>query len=822
MEYAASDDDIIKDSKEKTSLKLILKKYFNNNSTISNKLKYICFACLFLTIATISGVLVYKNNIFIHIQRRELLNRDDPNYYVVTPIIHVTQPPLSHQEQKEDEKLNEEGLNPFKGQSVKISPDLESDRENSSIKNIFSEQKRLKFHRLVADKIYASNILENLEYLTKSGHLAGTRENNVRADWIASHFKSYNLDKVMIKTYDVLLSYPLGPGNITLFDKHGKVSEKFSVTEKILDDFERNDTKSKIYPPFLAYSASGVVEGEIVYANFGTEHDFNKLEEMGIDLSNKIVLVRYGTISRNKKIKYAEKKNVSGIILFSDPDTYAPTGVFYPDSWYLPPDGVQRGTLLRMRGDPLTRGYPSLDGLYKRPIEEVTYFPNVPVQPIGFGDAEKILKILDGASPPSNRWDGALNLTYHLTSKDKRKVRLHVNVTREVRSIKNVIGVIRGAIEPDRIIIVGNHRDAWTYGAADPSSGTAVMMEVSRALGWLKKKHGWQPRRTILICSWDAEEYGLLGSTEWAQEYAKILTHQAVAYINVDTAVQGNHTIELKSTPELVDVFFDAAKKFKDPDSAENLYTTWVRKHKEDKEDKRREPRVKMFREGSDYMPFYGDLGIPSMDFRYMFNTKEAGVFHYPVYHTLHDNIAWMKKFVDPDFRYHTTLAKVWTQVILSLADTTLLPFNFIRYSNSLKYRVHQMADVVKEEGLDDIVDFTLLKSVVEELSNVTQIFHDNLKDLDKSDALAVRCANDQMMMFERTFVTSEDIPGEKSTRHIYHTAGLVKALRALLKNRRSAYLLREFKVKYSIYTYHVMMAVHALKNPFTSFDDFN
>jgi len=625
-----------------------------------------------------------------------------------------------------------------------------------------------------------------------------------------------------------------------LFDKNGLETEKFSILEKKLDSFEKG-TDHFLYPPFLAYSKSAEVEGEMVYANFGEEEDFRELKRMGVDVQGKIVLIRYGSISRNKKIKYAERYNVTGVILFSDPDTYSPTGVWYPNSWYLPPDGVQRGTLLRMRGDPLSRGYPAIKGLYQRPIDEVSYFPSIPVQPIGFGDAEKLLQTLDGLSPPNPKWHGQLNITYNVTSKDGRKVKLDVNVSRETKDITNVIGVIKGALEPDRVIILGNHRDAWTYGAADPSSGTAVMIEVARALGWLKEQ-GWQPRRTIMFCNWDAEEYGLLGSTEWTEEFAKILTHQAVAYINVDTAVQGNHTIELKSTPELVDTFFDAAKLFKDPDSEDNLYDVWVKKHRQDQEDTRMEPKVRMFREGSDYMPFYADLGIPAMDFRYMFNTKDMGVFNYPVYHTMHDNIEWMKKFVDPDFRYHTTIAKIWTQVVLLLADTQLLPFNFIRYSDSLHIRVRDMATLAKDKEIDNVCNFTMLLDTIATLRNTTEEFHQRLQDLDKSDVLAVRIANDQMMMFERTFVTSEDLPGEPSTRHVYHTAGLSKSLDAVVRQKSSleeiankgydynqeaitkelskTKVVREFQEKYSIYTYHVMMAVHSLRNPFTIVDE--
>ena len=718
---------------------------------------------------------------------------------------------------------NDTNNNIDNGQIEKCIPksDLDFNSNVDIIKKIKSkdgpvdDEQGSKFKNAITSQISPENIENSLLFLATMPHLAGTKEGTQQAIWMQKKFQEFDFDEVIIKTYNVLVSYPMGPGNITVVDKDGTDGEKITVVDQKIDAFEKA-TRTQIGPPYLAYSSSGAVEGELIYANFGTEADFRTLVKLGIDVKDAILLIRYGTVSRNKKIRYAEEMGAKGIILFSDPETCSPTGVFYPTSWYLPPSGVQRGTLLPKRGDALSRGYPAISGMYRRPIEDVTYLPKVPVQPLGFGDAAKLLRTLDGKVPPSPSWNGALNVTYNITSKAKHKIKLHVNVSLETRDIKNVVGVIKGEIEPDRLVIVGNHRDAWAYGAADPSSGTAVMVEVARVFGLLKKK-GWKPRRTILFCSWDGEEFGLLGSTEWVEEHASVLSHQAVAYINVDTAVQGNHTIELKSTPELVDTFFDAAKKVRDPDSNDNLYDVWVRKNNEAKLRNKEEPRHRMFREGSDYMPFYNGLGIPSMDFRYTFDTKGMGVFKYPVYHTIHDNFEWLTKFVDPDFRYHTTIAKVLTQMVLLLADTTLLPFNFIRYSSNLYRRVRLLDSLAQKEGLTGICDYSMLKKIVVKLKVAAKEFHKHVDGLDKSDILAVRLANDKMLLFERTFVTIEDLPGETSTRHVFHTAGVAKAMDALIRNRTSIPYQKEFKMKYSVLTYHVMMATHALKSPFLS-----
>eukprot|EP00794_Sanderia_malayensis_P009273 gene9273-10251_t len=668
------------------------------------------------------------------------------------------------------------------------------------------ENRRVEYHAMVAEKVYADRIKDNLKYLTSMPHIAGSPESKKQAEWVAGKFEEAGFDRVEIKKYKVLLSYPTEPGSVKLMNANGDEEVSFLSVE---DSYNQYENDSRALPPFIAYSQSGTFEGELVYANFGTEKDYEELVKKKIELKNCIALVRYGKVSRSKKLRAAENHKLKGVIIYSDPDQYAPSGTAYPDSWYLPKDGVQRGTVLRMRGDPLSNGYPALDGFHRWDLNDVTYFPKMPILPIGYGNAEKLLRHLDGDDLPSKTWKGKLQVTYKINSKSKKKVRIKISVNREDRFIYNVVGTLQGKVEPDRLVILGNHRDAWVYGAADPSSGTAVMVELARSFGWLKEK-GWKPRRTILLCSWDAEEFGLIGSTEWVEDHSKLLSQRAVAYLNIDTAVEGNFTIELKSTPHLRDTFYDIVKMFKDPDDKDsNLFDTWVKKRGNVNI---YEPEATMFKQGSDYMSFFGDLGIPSMDFRYTFNAKTTGVFKYPVYHSIHDNFDWMKRFVDPDFRYHETIAKLWLQLALTMADSIILPFNIRRYGENLMKQGEEIEKMKKDVDKAKNFDVGFMKDACKQFKKATLDFHRRLQSIDKEDALAVRMANDKLMLFERSFVLSEDIPGEY-TRHLYHSSGVKSALDAVVKEKPGS--LDDLKIKITAFTYHVRMATMSLQNFF-------
>ncbi|KAF5927097.1 hypothetical protein HPG69_018364, partial [Diceros bicornis minor] len=405
------------------------------------------------------------------------------------------------------------------------------------------------------DELKAENIRKFLYNFTRIPHLAGTEQNFQLAKQIQSQWKEFGLDSVELAHYDVLLSYPneTHPNYISIIDGDGNEIFNTSLFEPPPPGYEN---VSDVVPPFSAFSPQGMPEGDLVYVNYARTEDFFKLErDMKINCSGKIVIARYGKIFRGNKVQNAQLAGAKGVILYSDPaDYFAPGVKSYPDGWNLPGRGVQRGNILNLNGagDPLTPGYPANEYAYRRGITEAVGLPSIPVHPIGYYDAQKFLE----------------------------QVKMHIHSNNKVTRIYNVIGTLRGAVEPDRYVILGGHRDSWVFGGIDPQSGAAVVHEIVRSFGTLKKE-GWRPRRTILFASWDAEEFGLLGSTEWAEENSRLLQERGVAYINADSSIEGNYTLRVDCTPLMYSLVYNLTKELQSPDNGfegKSLYESWNEK----------------------------------------------------------------------------------------------------------------------------------------------------------------------------------------------------------------------------------------------------
>ncbi|XP_010146402.1 PREDICTED: glutamate carboxypeptidase 2-like, partial [Eurypyga helias] len=414
----------------------------------------------------------------------------------------------------------------------------------------------------------AENIKQFLYNFTQLPHLAGTKENLHLAQQVQAEWKEFGLDSVQLVHYDVLLSYPddAKPNYISIIDEHGNEIFNTSLSEPPPPGYE---AVRNVVPPYSAFSAQGVPEGELVYVNYGRTEDFFKVErEMGINCTGKIVIARYGKIFRGNKVKNAELAGAKGVILYSDPADYcAPEVDPYPNGWNLPGGGAQRGNVLNLNGagDPLTPGYPAKEYTYRLDKASGVGLPRIPVHPIGYHDAETLLRNMGGYAPPHSSWKGNLNVSYNVgpgftANYSTRKVKMHIQSHNEITRIYNVIGTIRGRVEPDRYVILGGHRDSWVFGGIDPQSGAAVVHEIVRSFGKLKRK-GWRPRRTVIFASWDAEEFGLLGSTEWAEENAKVLQARGVAYINADSSIEGNYTLRVDCTPLMYRLVYSLTKE---------------------------------------------------------------------------------------------------------------------------------------------------------------------------------------------------------------------------------------------------------------------
>ncbi|MDQ2938302.1 MAG: M28 family metallopeptidase [Acidobacteriota bacterium] len=546
---------------------------------------------------------------------------------------------------------------------------------------------------------------KHLRRLTAEPHVAGTKEDYATAVYVRDQIRGFGVASEL-KEYEVLLPYPTQPGIVELVSP---VHERLAVKEEVIAE-DPSSSNPKIIPIFNGYSPSGDVTAPLVYVNYGLPPDYEALKKLGVEVKGKIAIARYGNSFRGVKAKVAEDNGAAGLLIYSDPadDGYM-QGDVYPKGPWRPASSAQRGSvqfLFQAPGDPLTPGRPSIPGVPRLKMEELTGLPRIPVQPISYGDAKRLLEPMRGPVRPKD-FQGGLPFPYHVGGTDYVRVHLKTQMDYQVRKIWNVISRIDGDAERDRWVIMGNHRDAWTFGAVDPNSGTTAMLESARAFGSLLKK-GWKPRRTILLCSWDGEEYGLLGSTEWAEENADELKQKAVAYLNVDSAVSGPH-FGASSVPSLWKLIRAATRDIKDPKTGQTVYQQWQDRAREQMPDpeltnaelgsdtKIAEARINALGSGSDFTPFLQHLGIPSSDMGF------GG--DYGVYHSAYDSFYWMTHFGDPTFAYHVTAARLWGTIAMRLADAPGLPLDYRDYALQVRDFFNESMKTARRRNLADGFD---------------------------------------------------------------------------------------------------------------------
>ncbi|XP_069829001.1 putative N-acetylated-alpha-linked acidic dipeptidase [Dendropsophus ebraccatus] len=613
------------------------------------------------------------------------------------------------------------------------------------------------------DEMKAENIKHYLHNFTRVPHLAGTEENFLFAKQIQTQWERYGLDNVELAHYDILLSYPneSNPNYISIIDEQGREVFNTSLFEPTPPGYEN---VTDVVPPFNAYSASGTPEGDLIYVNYARTEDFFYLQRvLKVSIEGKIVIARYGKIFRGNKVRNAEKAGARGIILYSDPADYCAPGVEpYPNGWNLPGGGAQRGNVLNLNGagDPLTPGYPAKEATNHEVTQEGTCMINI-----------------GGASAPNSSWKGNLNVSYNIGpgfsgSHATQKVKMNIHSYSEIRRVYNVIGTIKGGVEPDRYVILGGHRDSWVFGGIDPQSGAAVVNEIVRSAGKLKRQ-GWRPRRTMIFASWDAEEYGLLGSTEWAEENVKLLEKRAVAYINADSSVEGNYTLRIDCSPLLYQLAYSLAKEIPSPDEGfegKSLYESWHQKN--NWTDYKDAPRINKLGSGNDFEVFFQRLGITSGRARYTKSSKEGRYSGYPVYHSVYETFEIVDKFYDPTYKNHLAVAKVRGGLVFDLANEVIIPFNAQDYADVLKNYakvVDNIGQKHKEQMVAYNVSFEALFSAIENFTKSAASFHARLKDVDVTNPLEVRSVNDQLTYLERAFIDPLGLPGLPFYRHIIY-----------------------------------------------------
>jgi N-acetylated-alpha-linked acidic dipeptidase len=547
---------------------------------------------------------------------------------------------------------------------------------------------------------------QHLKTLTSEPHMAATPEDHKTAEYVAAKFRAAGLDTEIVP-YRVLLNWPKAV-RMEAFDASGKLLISGPTREHVTGDPGDNDPR--VVMPFNGSSGSGDVTGEVVYANYGQLEDFDELAAKHVDLHGKIVLVRYGGNFRGVKVYIAQQRGAAGVLIYSDPqdDGYY-KGDPYPKGPWRPDTGVQRGSvqfLFKYPGDPETPGVASTpdlpDSSRVRPDGNQ---PRIISIPISYHDASPILQALAGPSVPQG-WQGALPFRYHI-GPGGVKVHLVSQQDYQRRIIWDVIGKIKGSQFPDDWVVAGNHRDAWVYGAVDPNSGTAAMLESVHGIGALLKQ-GWHPKRTIVFCSWDAEEEGLIGSTEWVEQHAKELDH-AVAYFNVDVAVSGP-SFSAAAVPSLKRFIRELTRSVPSPLGA-TVYDQWKADHEEGSEHRssnappaEEEVHVGDLGSGSDFTPFLQHIGVPSTDI------GSGGP--YGVYHSTFDDFAWFTENADPHFAYLQEMARVFGLEALRMADADVLPYDYVTYAHAIDTYIVAAERKASDAGIAKM-DFAAVHSAV-------------------------------------------------------------------------------------------------------------
>lgn len=441
--------------------------------------------------------------------------------------------------------------------------------------------------------------------------MAGLKGDLESAQYVRDTWIKQGLTNVKLVKYDVFLSFPNQSRPNSIAFNGGPV---INITETLYDTELANPD---IPLPFLAFAVNGSFTSQnVYYANYGTLEDFKFLKSKGFDLTNSIVIVRYGQIFRGNKVKLAAEYGAKAVLIYDDIIRAAPEEVrsqTYPDGEFLPGDGMQRGTLFTGSGDPLTPMYPATEDAYRIKEEDSTELPKIVAQVIGYDVAKQVLEKMTGEIVEDSWKGGIKGITYKYGGKLINDQSLTVNVYnyRDKRTTYNVVGVIEGETEPDRYVIIGNHRDAWVFGAIDPTSGTACLLEISRALQELKTNKNWKPKRSIIFFSWGAEEYGLMGSTELVEEFNKKLNIHAIAYLNLDVAVQGNFTYSASASPVMFDLIYDVTKEIKINETA----TVFQRMLEYQNKGAGDYPTIDtQLGSGSDHMGFQQRVGISCVD----------------------------------------------------------------------------------------------------------------------------------------------------------------------------------------------------------------
>jgi N-acetylated-alpha-linked acidic dipeptidase len=609
---------------------------------------------------------------------------------------------------------------------------------------------------------------QHLKTLTAQPHLAATPEDRKTAEYVAQKFRAAGLDTEIVP-YRVLLNQPTVV-RVQAYDPSGKLLMNGPTPEHVQGDPYQDNPR--VVMAFNGSSGSGDITAEVVYANYGQLEDFDKLVAEHIDVRGKVVLCRYGGNFRGVKVFIAEQRGAAGVLIYSDPqdDGYA-KGDVYPDGPWRPETGVQRGSVQYMfeyPGDPETPGIASsldLPDSARTPADKAASQPHIISIPLSYHDAAPILQALKGQGVPQG-WQGGLPFHYHV---GPGGVTVHLVSVQDYqrRIIWNVIGTIKGTQYPDEWVVAGNHRDAWVYGAVDPNSGTAAMLETVHGVSALLRQ-GWRPKRTLIFASWDAEEEGLIGSTEWVEQHASEL-ERAVAYFNTDVGVCGPD-FSASAVPSLKQFIRELTRDVPSPMGG-TVYQQWRVKSAGENEHRGsnappmpgEEVHVGDLGSGSDFSAFLQHIGVPSTDI-----SSEGP---YGVYHSVFDNYAWFVQNADPHFLYLQEMARVFGLEALRMADADVLPYDYVTYAAEIQAYVAAARTKAADAHVGGL-DFGPLQAAANHFTEAAQ--HARALQL----AHAANPAQDNhalnivLRQAETAFTTPEGLPNRPWFRHTIYAPG--------------------------------------------------
>jgi N-acetylated-alpha-linked acidic dipeptidase len=576
--------------------------------------------------------------------------------------------------------------------------------------------------------------------LSAAPHMAGTPAQATTRDYALERMRAWGLE-AWSKEYTVYLPHPDTVAAWFLPATGGGAPVRLTLVEPPVAG--NPVTTGPQVPPFNGYTGDGDVTAEVVYVNYGLIEDYKTLDSLGISVRGKIALARYGRSFRGIKAREAEKRGAVGLIVYSDPmeDGYF-RGDVYPKGPMRPAGGIQRGSMMNMNGDPSTPGWASVEGARRTP-EDSFPIPHIPIIPMSYGNARRFLEPLAGPSVPQP-WQGALPFRYHVGPGPVR-ARLKVKTERGARAyhkIWNTIGIIRGVKYPDEWVVVGGHRDAWGPGARDNVSGTVTVLETARAFAALAQG-GLRPARTMLFATWDAEEWGLIGSTEWVEELEDTLRAHVVAYINEDASFSGQ-SFGGAGSPSLKPLFRDAARVVPDPTGPGSIYDVWLKKNGGD--------TTKLtfgnLGGGSDFAGFYHHLGIPSGGIG--FDGPDG------IYHSMYDSYDWMDHFGDPGYKAHRAGAQMMSVILGRLANTDILPLDYAAFGTEMSALVSQLdSGLTKKQWT---VSTQGLKDALDRFTGVARVFNTARLAATGVDSARVARVNQALMQVERRLTRPEGL----------------------------------------------------------------